>query len=691
MQTLIKEPVPASNSITLSASPNRINHIDGLRGIAIILVLLFHISKAFSNGYIGVHIFLVISGYFLFRNFWNDNYEFSWKKYCSKKITRLFPCTIVVSFFTCLAALCFLPYDIVLKTAKSAIATIVGISNIYYDYTYSDYFAASSITNPLVHTWYLGVIIQLYIIAGCIMFLGKLISTSFKLALVSMLFVVSALLYYMPLWIDCVTPFHAPISTYYWTWGHLWMLLAGAYAPLLPKLGTKIPGKALGSSALFITCLIGLLPLRLLSLRLSAGCACLLDLAAVCASVACICYGGTGWSRVVLNNPIVSAAGKVSFSLYLVHWPIISILAMASASWTNNSMLKLLALSIICVAAWLMYRVVERRSFNAKGVFAAWTVCFLMSMTLVYTDGMKDIVHASANAFRPSVYYATGKVKAIECGPLYDSLPDFRQETHRAGFGPMQCVFEKIPLLYQIGEQSKSPSFILIGDSHAEALYPGLDALSGKEGWSGAYLHTYVIPFSRYFFIYRPFQRWDEEKEYQLIQYLKQNEEITTVFIANRWSIRFGNNYYEPSGGYVDLAIWPDKDYDSFRKFVAKIKDLGKSVVIFRDVPMLAPGDFTRRVWMSKVYGRPMDVDKIKTTRDDYEKLNQKINNFFAALESEGMCTVLHTDEAILQSETFSCYQNGKFYYRDRDHLSYDGSILVIEHLKPAIKRILER
>lgn len=686
MQTSITEPVPASHNLPPLVSPNRINHIDGLRGIAIILVILFHLCKAFPNGYVGVHIFLVISGYFLFRGFWDDEYEFSWKKFCSKKIARLLPCAIVVSFCSCLAALCFLPCDIVLKTAKSAIATIAGIANVYYDYTYSDYFADSSITNPLVHTWYLGVIIQLYIIAGGMMVLGRHKSTSFKLALVSMLFAVSALLYYIPLWIDCMTPFHAPISTYYWTWGHLWMLLAGAYVHLVPKLGARIPGKALGGVALLLVCLLGLLPLRL-----SAGRACLLDIAAVGASVACICYGGTGWSRPILSNSIVSSIGKVSFSLYLVHWPIISVSAMVSASWNHNPLLKLLVIFIICVATWVVYRTTERRSFNIKSVFAAWAACLLMSMTLVYTDGMKDTVHATANAVRPSRYYETGKVKAIESGRLYATLPDFRQETHWAGFGPMQRVFEKIPLLYQLGEQSKSPHFILIGDSHAEALYPGMDALSNEEGWSGAYLHTYVIPMSHYFSLYRPYQRWDEEKETQLIQYLKQNEEITTVFIANFWSDRFNWNYYEPSGKYVDLAETPERACQSFRELVEKIKALGKNVVVFRDVPLVATGDFSRHVWMSNVYGRPIDSDKIKILREAYEERERRINNFFAALESEGLCSVLHTDEALFQSGIFYSYQNGKFYYRDRDHLSYDGSILVIEHLKPAIKRILER
>ncbi len=686
MQTSIKEPVTAFPDLPPAASPNRINHIDGLRGIAIILVLLFHISKAFSNGYIGVHIFLVISGYFLFRNFWNDNYDFSWKEFCSKKIARLLPCAIVVSTCTCLAALCFLPYDVVLKTAKSAIATICGLSNVYYDYTYSDYFAASSIANPLVHTWYLGVIIQLYIIAGCIMILGKRKSLLFKFAIVSMLFVVSVLLYYMPLWIDRVTPFHSVISTYYWTWGHLWMLLAGAYAHLLLKLGTKIPGKALGGVALLLTCLLGLLPLRL-----SAERACLLDIAAVAASVACICYGGTGWGRAVLNNSVVSVVGKVSFSLYLVHWPIISIFAMASASWSNNPLLKLLVLSIICVATWLVYRTTEQRSFNIKGVFAAWAVCLLMSVTLVYTDGMRDMVHATANAIRPSRYYETGKVKVIESGPLYATLPDFRQETHRACFGPMQYVFEKVPMLYQLGNPSERPDFILIGDSHAEALYPGLDVLSKEEGWSGVYLHTYVIPLSSYFSLYRPYQLWDAEKEAQLIRFLKENDHITTVFIANFWTARFDRNYYEPSGKYVDLGNNPGKDYYSFREFVEKIKSLGKKVVVFRDVPLVPSDDFTRHIWMCNVYGRPIDLQKILISRKEYEKLNQKINNFLAAMESDGLCDVLNADEVFFQSETFPVFQNGVFYYLDYSHLSYEGSVLVAKYLRPAIKRILER
>ena len=685
MQTLIKERVSASNGIPLPASSKHINHIDGLRGIAIILILLFHISKAFPNGYIGVHVFLVISGYFLFRNFWDNNYEFSWNRFCLKKITRLLPCAIVVSFLTCLAALCFLPYDIVLKTAKSAIATIVGFSNIYYDYTYSDYFAASSITNPLVHTWYLGVIIQLYIISGCLMILGKHKSISFKFLVVSILFIASALLYYMPLWIDAFTRFHAPISTYYWTCGHLWMLLAGAYAHLVPKLDSKIPGKALGSAALLLTCMLGLLPLRL-----TTGHACLIDIAAVCASVTCICYGGTGWSGSVLNSTIVSSAGKVSFSLYLVHWPVISIFAMASASWAHNPPLKLLSLFIIGITTWLLYWAIERRSFDLKSVIAGWAACMVMCIAFAYSNGMRDIVHASVNAIRPSLYYGTGMVRAIESGTTYDSLPDFRQENHRAGFGPMQYIFEKIPLLYQIGDGTKDPAFILIGDSHAEALYPGFDVISQESGWSGVYLHTYVIPFVRYYSEARPYQRWDAEKSEQLLEYLKRNANIRTVFIANIWPGRFGSNYSDSDGNDVDVKLEPEKDYSKFRDYIFQIHSLGKQVVVIRDVPTIPTSAIKNYVWFCRQYNREIDKTLLTATRDQYDKCNKIANECISRLEAEGLCQVLRADDAILQEETFCCYQDGKLYYRDDNHVSLEGSIVVMKYLKETVRSVLE-
>ena len=660
-------------------------HITGLRGIAIILVLLFHLFKAFSNGYVGVHVFLVISGYFLFRDFWNGNYDFSWKQFCSKKIVRLFPCAIVVSFCTCLAALCFLPYDIVLKTANSAIATIIGVPNIYYDYAYSDYFAASSITNPLVHTWYLGVIIQLYIIAGCIKILCKCKTRTFKVVFISILFAISVLLYYTPLWIDLINPFHGKISTYYWSWGHLWMVLAGAYAPLLQKLDTKIPGKAVGNVALLIICLFGLFPLRL-----NAGLACLMEIAVVCMSVACICYGGAGWSRNVLNNTIVSTTGKVSFSLYLAHWPIISIFFMASASWSHNLPLRLFVISVICIATCVMYLAVERPSHNIKGIIAAWTACFLMSIVLIYTDGMRDVVHATANAVRPISYYELGKVKAIQSGPMYDSLPNFRQETHQASLSTVRCLYEEIPLLYQIGDSSKAPSFILIGDSHAEALYPGLDTISREEGWSGVYLHTYVIPFTRYYSMERPYQLWDSRKEEQLIRYLEDNENVKTVFIGSYWSYRLGSNYLDSDGKLVDVKLEPDKDYSRLRDFIYQIHSIGKQVVIFRDVPTIPTKAISNYVWFCTQYGRKIDETALSMTREQYDAKNYISNEYISRLEAEGLCRVLRADEALLQGGSFCGYRDGKFYYLDNHHLSFEGSAMVMRYLKEAVRSILE-
>ena len=663
-------------------------HITGLRGIAIILILLFHISKAFPNGYIGVHVFLVISGYFLFRDFWNDNYEFSLGEFCSKKIARLFPCAIVVSIFTCIAALCFLPYNIVLQTAKSAIATILGCSNVYYDYTYSDYFAASSISNPLVHTWYLGVIIQLYIIAACIKIICKSRSRIFKLALLSILFVASALLYYKALWIGCVDPFQGPIatriSTYYWTWGHLWMLLAGAYASLLLARVTKVPCKALGNLALFFTCVLGLLPLQL-----TAGHACLLDITVVCTSVACICYGGTSWSNIVLNNPVVSIIGKVSFSLYLVHWPVISIFAQTSAHWNHNVFLKLLVLSITCLATWLMYRWIEQRRFNAKGVLAAWASCMLACIFLIYSNGMRGMVHVTADTVSTIKQQVSGDVRPIESGPMYDSLPDFRPVAFRA-VGGTPNIFEKVPLLYQLGDGSKTPDYILMGDSHAQSLFTAFDVISQEEGWSGVYLHTYVVPFTRYYSERRPYQLWNTEKQEQLLQYLKQNANIRTVFIANFWLSRFGKNYCDADGKVVDVEREPEKDYFRFRDYIYQIHSLGKQVVIIRDVPMVPIKDIANYIWFCTQYKREVNASRLTVTREMYDDYNKIANEYISRLESEGLCRVLRADDAIFQQNPFRCYQNGEFYYYDDNHVTQKGAVMVVRYLKEAVRSILE-
>jgi peptidoglycan/LPS O-acetylase OafA/YrhL len=151
---------------------NFINHIQSLRGISVLLVFLFHLNiEFFSNGYLGVDIFFVISGYIITGKIYSD-YKKNGKiliiNFYSRRIKRIFPNLIFITVFT------YILFLIIGQPSTSlfneTFASITGISNLYFLLTTPGYFE-KVLQNPLSHTWSLGVEMQFYFIYPFIFFL----------------------------------------------------------------------------------------------------------------------------------------------------------------------------------------------------------------------------------------------------------------------------------------------------------------------------------------------------------------------------------------------------------------------------------------------------------------------------------------------------------------------------------------
>lgn len=141
--------------------------IDGLRAIAVISVLLYHLNEQFlSGGFVGVDVFFVISGYLITRLIYkeyNETGDFSYRNFYLRRVRRLFPALFAVLLFSLvLGATLFSPAHLV-EMAESLIAAILSLSNIYFWNT-AGYFDSDSSLKPLLHTWSLSVEEQFYFI-----------------------------------------------------------------------------------------------------------------------------------------------------------------------------------------------------------------------------------------------------------------------------------------------------------------------------------------------------------------------------------------------------------------------------------------------------------------------------------------------------------------------------------------------
>ena len=151
----------------VASSENYRADIDGLRAVAVLLVIFFHFNKNIvPGGFVGVDIFFVISGFLITQNISSqiEQGKFSLTEFYRRRIKRIIPAMAFVVLLTTLFSQYFLlPVD-ALKEARSALWSMFSLGNIFFwKYLDTGYFATESITAPLLHLWSLGVEEQFYV------------------------------------------------------------------------------------------------------------------------------------------------------------------------------------------------------------------------------------------------------------------------------------------------------------------------------------------------------------------------------------------------------------------------------------------------------------------------------------------------------------------------------------------------
>ena len=298
--------------------------IDGLRALAIIPVCCFHAGlPVFSGGFVGVDIFFVISGYLMALMISHDlsRGAFSFANFYERRIRRIFPALFVVLIFiTCIAAVLVTP-KLFRDFGYTLVATIIFASNVAFSHKSANYFDAPTELNPLLHTWSLAVEEQFYILFPVILAM----LWRFERRIVFILLAGAAL---ASLVLSIWGTANAPTATFYLLPMRAWELLVGALVALWPVSG--LAAETGGVRRSWVGKCAGLLGMALVLGSLIffddemafPGAAALVP----CLGAALLIYFGRDGS-----NPMVRLlglapsvlVGKISYSLYLWHWPLI--------------------------------------------------------------------------------------------------------------------------------------------------------------------------------------------------------------------------------------------------------------------------------------------------------------------------------------------------------------------------------
>jgi peptidoglycan/LPS O-acetylase OafA/YrhL len=327
--------------------------IDGLRAIAVVAVILFHLDVPFVyGGLLGVDIFFVISGYLITRILLDaiDSNTFSIAGFYERRARRILPALVVVLLFTSVAAYLILNnYDFKNYNKSLSALSLFG-SNFFFWKTTNGYFAANAQQMPLLHTWSLSVEEQFYVLYPAFVFGVKKFfgNRYFKIILV-VFFAVSLAGY-------CISGLRDGNEAFYNSFYRCWELLAGGLlaAGIVPQAKKGFTTRLLpwvGAGLILLAIYyFGSIPYNFMFSILSvAGAFCVLYASQ---------YPGNFITRVLSARPVVYI-GKCSYSLYLWHWPVIVFAELVTLN-DLSAVQKIVIITVSFFLAVLSYTYVEQ-------------------------------------------------------------------------------------------------------------------------------------------------------------------------------------------------------------------------------------------------------------------------------------------------------------------------------------------
>ncbi len=468
--------------------------IDGLRGIAVSAVVLFHCHWGLSGGYVGVDVFFVISGFLITRLIVaaQRRGDFSLREFWMRRVRRLAPAVIAMVLCTMAAgAWLMYPRDLY-YFAKSSLAQVLLASNIHF-YNYLDYFAGPAELQPLLHTWSLAVEEQFYLVFPLIMVATQGLSARWRRR--SLLLIAVASLGYSILLVP-----ERPSAAFFLLPPRAWELMVGAALVFLPAgQGRTICVATSGESdesdeskgahhgrwawmweAASMLGLAGVVaPCFLYDSNTAFPGA---TAVAPCLATALIIYANGRHSTLVarvLSTKWLVGIGLISYSLYLWHWPILSYLRYIYGEGLPASVtVAALIASFGCgYASWRFIetpfrrrQVVQLDSMLVRGAIACSLLIAVGSGASLATRGLpgrwgSSIADALASSSNTMQRFRTGKAAIVR----RDELP-----TIGAPKAPK-------------GAETKAerPRILVWGDSHAAALGQLCDELATEHGIRG--------------------------------------------------------------------------------------------------------------------------------------------------------------------------------------------------------------
>jgi peptidoglycan/LPS O-acetylase OafA/YrhL len=442
--------------------------IDGLRAVAVLSVILYHINNVLvPGGFVGVDIFFVISGYLITLHILRDmeTGHFSLIEFYRRRIKRIFPVMLVVIAIVLLFSLVvFRPEDTV-NIAQSGFASLFMMANVYFWLILdTNYFATASNEIPFLHLWTLGVEEQFYI-------LWPLILTAiYRIMRGNSFFIIFSLIAASSFLLGEVLYDIDPSFVYYMLPTRAGELLIGALAAhvVIREGNRKVSKNIVSLSAILGLLSIGGALVFLSEEQVFPGLRAIPPTVGTALLILSGHYGNSLSSRLLTLHPLVWM-GRISYSAYLWHWPLLAFLHYSRLELNLTRGVMVFILTILL--SWISYCYIEQPARRYDGsairVFAfqlAIPASILVVLTVIIMNTGGYYLHWKSEEYKASAAKTLRPKK-------YDYVCQ-NWEVKPEQLNSNQCI---------VGQGfDTSPSVILWGDSNA-AHYIGVLSVFARE------------------------------------------------------------------------------------------------------------------------------------------------------------------------------------------------------------------
>lgn len=657
--------------------------IDGLRALAIISVIIFHVfPHSLHGGFTGVDIFFVISGYLITGHILKeqDDKKFSLINFYNRRIKRIFPALLAVLFFSASAGYFILLGAEYKELGKHIAAGTAYVSNIILK-NEAGYFDTATELKPLIHLWSLAIEEQFYFIWPLILIITRRINANrFFIILISLLISFS---------INIFNIQNLPINTFYLPFYRFWELLIGsaiAYANLyyqieinkyLNKIFIRINNICLNFSDLLSYFGIGLVLFSLVFITKTDQFPGWWSLFPTFGAAFLILAGRTAhFNNRILSSKFMIFIGLISYPLYLWHWPLLSFARIAEATVPTNTV-KFGVIIMSLFLSWLTYKFIEqpiRKQRNSKTVL----FLFISSVAIGFLGYNIFLNNGYPNRY-PQNEYLNQNLGARS----------WSQKNLKTGAECLDKFFKNIDYC-MISDPKTNPTVILLGDSNANHFYPGLASTLTSENLLNIG-NGYCPPLLNIDVITKEGDQNCNKHAEQFFSLAINLRSIKTVILS-----MLGEAYLI---GYRDLGSSPDNFVktnslrnphftnaeileDSLFSTFSLLTEAKKNVIFIISVPML---DFDPA---SCVDARPWKISSSKKRSpcamlqsktaihlDEYKKIIYKVAKKFPIVK------IWDTTKELCDGTYCWAMKDGEMLYRDSVHLSTVGSKYVSERL----------